>query len=148
MARIAVTMTGLACALALAACGKAEEKQAAADAKAAGFVPPSVTSRLDWGAAGERRFHALDRNGDDVLTSNEVPRPDSRILRYDRDGDGDVSLVEFSEGTMARFDRMDLNRDGTVTSEERQTSGEGRREPPPPADAPGNAADNAGAPAG
>lgn len=113
--------------LALAACGGGEQKQADADARAAAFVPPSVTSRLDYGSAQERRFHRLDRNGDDVLTPNEIPRPDSRILQYDADKDGDVSLSEFTTGTMARFDRMDLNRDGTVTSEERKTSNEDRR---------------------
>lgn len=113
--------------LALAACGGGEQKQADADARAAAFVPPSVTSRLDYGSAQERRFHRLDRNGDDVLTPNEIPRPDSRILQYDADKDGDISLSEFTTGTMARFDRMDLNRDGTVTSEERKTSNEGRR---------------------
>lgn len=113
--------------LGLAACGGAEQKQEAADARAASFVPPSVTSRLDYGSAQERRFHRLDRNGDDVLTPNEIPRPDSRILQYDTDKDGDISLAEFTAGTMARFDRMDLNRDGTVTSEERKTSNEGRR---------------------
>lgn len=113
--------------LALAGCGGGEQKKADADARAAAFVPPSVTSRLDFGSAQERRFHRLDRNGDDVLTPNEIPRPDSRILQYDADKDGDISLAEFTTGTMARFDRMDLNRDGTVTSEERETSNEGRR---------------------
>jgi len=114
---VALAVTVLA-----AGCQQAEKKQAAADAKAAGFTPPSVTSRLDWGSRGERLFHRLDRDGDDVLTPNEIPRPDSRLLEYDRDKDGDVSLVEFTEGTMDRFDRMDLNRDGTVTSEERETA--------------------------
>jgi len=82
----------------LAACGqKAEEKAAQADAvaNAAGFVPPAVTSRVDFSTAMEQRFRSLDRNKDGV-----------------------ISQIEWSEGTMRRFDQMDLNHDGTVTSEE------------------------------
>ncbi|WP_447410715.1 hypothetical protein, partial [Clostridium perfringens] len=32
--------------------------------------------------------------------------------------DGAVSQIEWSEGAVKRFDQMDLNHDGTVTSEE------------------------------
>lgn len=109
-------------AAALCACGGGEEDGAAADAKAADFTPPAVTSRLDWGGQQERRFNRLDRNSDGKLTDVEFPRVDSRLVRADANGDGEVTKIEFTEGAMARFDRMDLNRDGTVTSEERETS--------------------------
>ncbi len=112
-------------AIALGACGeRGEEKRASADANAAGFVPPSVTSRLDYGSAMDRRFRALDRNADDFITRDELPRRNPRrLLGLDRSGDGKISAIEFSEGMLARFDRMDLNHDGTVTSEERRSAG-------------------------
>lgn len=106
----------------LAGCGNSKKKQAEADAHAAavGFVPPSVTSRLDYGSSSERRFRALDRNGDNVLEADELPRPDSRLMTLDRNGDGRITAEEWGDGMLARFDRMDLNRDGALTSGERQ----------------------------
>lgn len=118
-------------ALMVAACGKdPEQKMAQADHKAAaaGFTPPSVTSRLDFGGMMERRFHTLDRDGDGVIDQTEMPRNNSRLAELDRNHDGKITATEFSEGTLAWFDRMDLNRDGTVTSEERETY---RRNPQP-----------------
>lgn len=114
-------------ATALSACGAKEEERDAIDARVAqsGFTPPSVTSRVDWGSQVERRFHDLDRNQDDQLTKDEWPRETSRIANYDANNDQIVSEDEYSEGSMARFDRMDLNKDGTVTSEEQRTSGGG-----------------------
>lgn len=102
----------------LAGCGAREEKAAQADANAAGFVPPAVTSRVDFSSTMERRFRNLDRNGDDRLDATELPRQNSRLMAFDRNKDGEISLIEWSEGTIRRFDQMDLNRDGTVTSEE------------------------------
>lgn len=114
----AVLLAGLA----VAACGpSADEKRAQADAKAAAFRPPSVTSRLDYGSSAERRFRNLDRNGDDVLEATELPRVESRLNQLDRNHDGEITSTEWSEGMLARFDAMDLNRDGTVTTEERDT---------------------------
>ena len=118
------TITGttamLAVATTLAACGPGpDEKRKAADAKAAAFTPPSVTSRLDFGSSMTRRFRTLDRNADDEIDRTELPRRNTRLLELDRNGDGKISSIEFSEGMLARFDRMDLNHDGTVTSEER-----------------------------
>jgi hypothetical protein len=123
-------------AAALAACGKTEGSGNAADqqALAAGFTPPQVTTRVDWGGRMERRFRELDRNGDDKLAREEWPRADSRLATYDRDRDDEVSLEEYNEGAIARFDRMDLNRDGTVTSEEQETTQNGTA--PAPAAAP------------
>lgn len=111
----------LALAPALAGCGgKSEEKAAQADAvaNAAGFVPPAVTSRVDFTTAMEQRFRSLDRNGDDRIDASELPRRNSRLMGLDRNKDGVISQIEWSEGTLKRFDRMDLNHDGTVTSEE------------------------------
>ena len=108
----------------LAGCNNAERAQEKADANAAGFVPPSVLSRLDYGGIVERRFHALDRNGDQKIAPGELPRSDSRLMRLDLDGDGSVSAIEWSEGMISRFDRTDANHDGTVTSEERAARGQ------------------------
>ena len=106
----------------LAACHGAEKAQDKADANAAGFVPPSELSRLDYGGIVERRFHALDRNGDQKIEPDELPRSDSRLMALDLDKDGSISAVEWSEGMIGRFDKIDANHDGTVTTEERQTA--------------------------
>ena len=122
-AGVTLGLLGLTGALLVAGCGTNEdEKRKEADARAAGFTPPSVTSRLDYGSASSRRFRTLDRDGDDVLTADELPRADSRLLELDRNKDGQITESEFSEGMLKRFDAMDLNEDGTVTSEERRTS--------------------------
>ncbi|WP_161978310.1 hypothetical protein [Sphingomonas oligophenolica] len=107
----------------LAGCGQsADEAKAVADANAnaAGFTPPAVMSRIDFGSSMDRRFRQLDLNTDDRLTPDELPRRTARLRRLDKDGNGSVSPIEFSEGTLKRFDAMDLNHDSTVTSEEHQ----------------------------
>ncbi|WP_174293442.1 hypothetical protein [Sphingomonas bacterium] len=109
----------LAALVAVGGCGSAKKAQAKADARAAGFVPPSVMSRLDYGGVVERRFRALDRNGDDYITPDELPTKDSKLMDLDRNRDGKISASEWSEGMLARFDRMDRNHDGSVTSTER-----------------------------
>ncbi len=106
----------------VSACGDKDAQRAQADANAVGFVPPSVTSRLDFGASMERRFRTLDRNADDRITKDELPAPNARIKAFDRNKDGVITAIEWSEGTLAWFDKMDLNHDGTVTSEERAES--------------------------
>lgn len=120
---LAAVMMATTIGLGLAGCGDKAAERAKADANAAGFVPPSVTSRVDYGSAMERRFRALDRNGDDRITPDEMPaRNAPRLEALDRNKDGAISAIEFSEGMLARFDGMDLNHDGTVTSEERVAS--------------------------
>ena len=113
-------MIGAALIVVLAGCGSGKKAQASADARASGFVPPSVLSRLDYGGVVERRFRTLDRNGDDYITPEELPTRDSKLMALDRDGDGKISATEWSEGMLARFDKMDGNRDGSVTSTERE----------------------------
>lgn len=114
----------LGTAMMLAACGGGGDQVDDSTAPD-GFVPPAVTSRLDWGGQQERRFNELDRNADGKLTRDEYPRANSRIIRADDNGDGEITKGEFNEASMTRFDRMDLNGDGTVTSEEQETSRNG-----------------------
>lgn len=115
---------GLTAALAACSAGS-DKKEAKADAVAAasGFKPPSVMSRVDYGLMIDRRFRALDRNGDDQLTGDELPRADSRLMALDRDRDGAITQHEFSTGLLARFDKRDINDDGTVTSYENRKAG-------------------------
>lgn len=113
---------------AVAACGSTEAKHDA-NAAAADFRPPSVTSRADFGGMIERRFHRLDKDGDDRLSADELPERMRRMLpRYDKDGDGKLSSDEWGAAMLDRFDKQDLNRDGTVTTDERQRFREARRE--------------------
>ncbi|RXD04917.1 hypothetical protein EQZ23_07205 [Sphingomonas sp. UV9] len=120
--RVKLVVVLAATGMLVSACGDKDAQRAQADANASGFVPPSVTSRLDFGASMERRFRTLDRNADDRITKEELPAPNARIKAFDRNKDGVITAIEWSEGTLAWFDRMDLNHDGTVTSEERAES--------------------------
>ena len=117
-------MLGLELAMTLAACGDKKEKRAVADAKAAGFVPPSVIARVDFGSQSDRRFRRLDTDGDDLIDKTEMPAANTRLASLDRNHDGRITATEFSEGMLARFDAMDLNKDGSVTSDEREASRE------------------------
>lgn len=123
MHRAAIIGTAILATALLGGCGKsAREEKAAADARAqaAGFTPPAVMSRVDFGTTMDRRFRRLDRNADDRITPDELPRRNARMMALDRDHNGSISAIEWSEGTLKWFDSMDLNHDGTVTSEEHQ----------------------------
>lgn len=94
----------------------------------AGFTPPTSISRADYGGRIERRFRKLDRNGDGKLETSELPQKRAQRLlrRLDKNGDGTVSATEWSDGTLARFDKQDANHDGNLTSDERgKGKGEG-----------------------
>jgi hypothetical protein len=104
----------------LAGCGGASEEQHDANAAAVRYQPPTVTSRLDFGGQIERRFHRLDKDGNDKLSGTEVPdRMRAAVSRFDKDGDGALNSDEWGALMLERFDQRDLNKDGTVTTEER-----------------------------
>lgn len=75
-----------------------------------------LISRNEWAAAGERRHEAgerLGRNGRGDKRAGRMPR------NADADGDRAISQAEFRAAALARFERLDADRDGTVTPAER-----------------------------
>ena len=107
----------------LAACSGASDEQHDASAAAARYSPPTVTSRLDYGGQIERRFHRLDKNADDALSSEELPeRLRPALGSADTDRNGSMSSEEWGALMLGRFDQQDINKDGSVTTEERQTA--------------------------
>lgn len=114
-----------ACGSLLAACGTREEQHE--NGAAQNYTPPTVTSRLDFGGEIERRFHRVDVNTDDRVTADELPdRLRPMIARGDTDGDKALGPQEWGDLMLNWFDRNDLNKDGTLTSEERATYRERR----------------------
>lgn len=112
----------------LTGCGSTEGDHDA-NAAAVKYRPPTVTSRSDFGGQIERRFHRLDKNGDDKLSADELPERMARALkRADKDGDGMLNSEEWGAFMLERFDRQDANKDGTVTTEERRLFREQRKE--------------------
>jgi Ca2+-binding EF-hand superfamily protein len=95
----------------------------------------AVPARANRQGNGERRagmFARLDANNDGMVTRAEfdarrglraahAARLGGKIFsRADSDGDGRISLAEATAQRLARFDRRDANRDGTLTREERR----------------------------
>ena len=90
------------------------------------FRPPTNQTRADDLDMLNRNFARLDANGDEALQASEiVGRRADRIRALDTDRDSEVSREEFVKGGLARFDRIDANHDGVLTSGERRA---GRRE--------------------
>lgn len=127
---------------------KADEMFAAADTDRNGSI-----SRAEFDAAGEariakraeRRAAMADRRGEGGH-GHQGKRGkrghgggDRLLARVDTNGDRAVTPVEMRTAALARFDRIDANKDGQVTAEERAAMrgkrGEGRRggpaAPPP-----------------
>ncbi|WP_246191038.1 EF-hand domain-containing protein [Pseudoxanthomonas taiwanensis] len=90
------------------------------------------------------RFDQLDRNKDGKLDRDEMPRP-PRHARHghrgphgfgpmapfagaDKDGDGRVSRAEALAAATARFERMDVNKDGFIDEADRKAMREQWRE--------------------
>ncbi|MEA3051846.1 MAG: hypothetical protein QOG72_749 [Sphingomonadales bacterium] len=106
------------------------------------------------GERREARFDRLDSNHDGSLSRAEFDarpafggeRPGQRLAHrggrpgmtgglggrafaaMDLDHDGRVALAEASRAAFERFDRLDSNRDGTISADERQAAREAFRE--------------------
>lgn len=88
------------------------------------YEPPTITSRADFGGSIERRFQRLDADHTGELTQDELPPriAAQAIAPFDSDKDGKLNSGEWGKMMLERFDRQDANKDGTVTTQERQAS--------------------------
>jgi len=95
-----------------------------------------VISREEAPPRMQERFAELDADHDGSLSADELKarrknvegkRFDKGHPRMDQDGDGAVSLEEFSKGAKRWFARADANKDNTVTLEELQSTAKAMR---------------------
>lgn len=79
----------------------------------------------------ENEFAQLDTNKDKQLSLAEFkaaapsaePTPsDATIQQFDSDKDKKVSFAEFSASMLGTFDRVDSNKDGTLSTQEQQAA--------------------------
>jgi Ca2+-binding EF-hand superfamily protein len=79
-------------------------------------------------AAAQARFARLDKNGDGVIDNADREQMRKEMVdyqvkrfihRYGADADGKVSREKFTEEANARFARLDVNKDGQITRDER-----------------------------
>lgn len=112
---VAAALLGLVVTVSLTACSKHKEESAP------GFVPPTDQTRADYLDSLDRAFAAMDRDGDGVITANEISaRRAVQIRVRDADHDGAITREEFVKGGLARFDRIDADHDGVLTTAERK----------------------------
>ena len=103
---------------------------------AAPALPQSLKplTRDEFQAQQTAKYKRYDLNGDGKLPADEMlkARPNRQdgsaytldsvqksLAKRDADKDGVVSIVEAVASEMPRFERMDTNKDGTASSEER-----------------------------
>ena len=100
-----------------------------------------IITRAEADAPRLERFSAADTDGDGALTQAELEafaeaererrmaeRKARRFARMDSDGNGTISIEEFSKRSAGRFDRWDANNDGSVTVEEIEAARAARAE--------------------
>lgn len=91
------------------------------------------------GDRAERRFQRLDQNRDGSVSLDEVrqaqaTRGQRHATRQQRRQNnllvqqGFLTQAQWRERALQRFDRLDFNRDGTVTREERRQARQARRQ--------------------
>ncbi|MFA6124094.1 MAG: dockerin type I domain-containing protein [Sphingomonas sp.] len=89
-------------------------------------------TRAEFAAARMANFARLDRNGDGVVSTADIPaiarfKPgiqktfQSFIANADASGDGMVTRVELATAPMPVFDRADANHDGVIERTEMAT---------------------------
>ena len=109
--------------LAIAACSSHKDDAAVNAVAPAGFVPPTALNRTDFVDILDRHFTQYDVNHDSILEPNEIPeRHHDRIMSFDANHDGQITLGEFEKGGLARFDKADRNQDQVLTGEERRAA--------------------------
>jgi Ca2+-binding EF-hand superfamily protein len=71
---------------------------------------------IDWEEArnyANRRFHALDANGDGVLDATEFPASTDRL-----EGNGSLDSQAYQDAALNRFEAVDADGNGRISAEE------------------------------
>jgi hypothetical protein len=69
-------------------------------------------------ALGKAKFAELDKNKDNVLSTDELKGPNPRFRRADSNSDGKVTLAEATAKGQEMFARLDKNKDKVLTRDE------------------------------
>lgn len=91
--------------------------------------------RAAAGDAGAQGQHHAMGGGHDMMRGHGGMMH-GMMMKADTDGDKAISPAEFTAASLARFDRMDANKDGQVTAEERRAAWSAMRGKRGGADAP------------
>jgi Ca2+-binding EF-hand superfamily protein len=73
-------------------------------------------------------FEERDIDGNGSISKEEFMTPKNKISKYDKDGDGKMNEAEFIEKHKERFAKMDSNKDGFLTKEEKESYKEERED--------------------
>jgi hypothetical protein len=83
-----------------------------------------IVDHTEWNAGQQARFKELDKNGDGKISLQEFSpggtndRREAAFKRLDTDKDGAVSLAEFMAQADRNFARCDADKDGKITTAE------------------------------
>lgn len=92
-------------------------------------------SAADHAAQADKRFDAMDANGDDRITGTEIDAShgaesalwakqrlsaNAKIEQLDSDDDGALTRAEYASGSQKMFRKLDLDKDGVLTAAEMQ----------------------------
>ena len=83
-----------------------------------------IVDHAEWNAGQQARFQQLDKNGDGKISVQEfspggtTDRREAAFRRLDTDRDGSVSQAEFMTQADRNFARCDADKDGKITTAE------------------------------
>lgn len=110
---------------------KTAERFAKLDGDRDGFVTKAEMTAHHEAMKAKRAERAEKRSGDPARNAeHRAERAGKRgdhFARRDADNDGRLSLAEFQAGGAKRFERLDADRNGTVTREEMTKAREARK---------------------
>ena len=82
-----------------------------------------MISRAEFMAQADARFARMDKNGDGVITADEMGGmagrgPGGGLMAADTNHDGKISRAEFTAQAAAHFAKLDANGDGQISPDE------------------------------
>ncbi|WP_197489889.1 EF-hand domain-containing protein [Erythrobacter neustonensis] len=106
----------------ISAAEMAAHREARKAARAERLAAMSAEDKARFEARKEARRAAMQERKAARLAAGEPRKKGGWLARVDANGDGAVTRDEFAARALLRFDRMDADKNGTVTPEERKAS--------------------------